>query len=220
MNKKVVVFVEDDLYKMKSMLLSIQSILFVAAKQKLSDALGNGDTEVCVLHVLENNEEEGQKIFEGFKATLEEKQREMVNTGTDFKLDYSYKTVHINKRGYPENKEDCFNIISEKIKEITVGRDYSIVLDVILIRPEEKEIKLILDGNQKNLSQSLYLAFSENCIPYTRYDDELQTFREEWSKGAEGRKPFERFCLDGNVIHKKFMKEIYGQLKINVKENA
>lgn len=212
MSKKVVILVEDDLFKMEDMLLSIQSILLVATKQKLSNAPASDDTEICLLHVLGNNEKEDLKTFGKFKSSLEDRQRELMTS----ELKYMYETVHIDIDAYPGNMDDCKKVVVDKIEEIIRGREKSILLDVILVRKDDKDINHVLKG-ESILSQLLYNKFSGNCIPYTTYDGFEQTFRTMWSKGVGGKMPYERFCLDGNVIHKIFKQEIYGQLKIDFK---
>lgn len=211
MSKKVVILVEDDLYKMEDMLLSIQLILFVATRQKLSNAPKRSDTEICLLHVLDNCEEEDSKTFGKFKSILEDQQREY-----EFELKYKYEAVCIDKNLYPENKNECAEILSKKIKEIAQKREYSIVLDVILVQNESKDTNQILNG-EKILSQLLYETFPGHCIPYTTYDHYGQTFRVKWAEMVGREKAYERFCLDGNVIHKRFKQELYEQLKIGVK---
>lgn len=211
MSEKVVILVEDDLFKMEDMLLSIQSILFVAAKQGLSNAPGNDDTEICLLHVIGNNEKGDPKTFGRFKSILEDRQRELMT----LELKYTYETVCIDIDAYPGNAYDCKEIIGDKIKEIIGGREYSILLDVILVRKDDKDINHVLQ-EESIVSQLLYKLFPEHCISYTTYDGAEQTFRKMWAKGAESELPYERFCLDGNVIHKGFKEKIYGQLKIDI----
>lgn len=208
MSEKVVILVEDDLFKMEDMLLSIQSILFVAAKQSFSNAPQENDTEICLLHVLDNDEKEDSKTFERFKSILESRQREY-----DCKLKYKYETVYIDKKMYPVNKDKCEKILGNKIREIAQKRSYSIVLDVILVRNESKEINRVLN-KEEILSHSLYKLFPNHCIPYTTYDSTGQTFRVKWADMIESELPYERFRLDGNVIHKGFKQKLYGQLKI------
>lgn len=213
MSKKVVILVEDELYKMEDMLLSIQSILFVAAKQKLLNAPVKNDTEICLLHVLDNDEKEDSKTFGRFKSILEDRQRTLITSEYEYEIAYKYEVVHIDTDLYPGNRDECIKIVSRKIREIIKEREYSIVLDVILVRNESKDTNQVLN-DEKILSQMIYQIFPENCIPYTTYDSSGQTFRTKWMKGVGGKMPYERFCLDGNVIHKKFKQEIYSQLKI------
>lgn len=210
MSEKVVILVEDDLFKMEDMLLSIQSILFVAEKQNLSNAPKNGNTEICLLHVLDKDEKADSKIFEKFKAILEERQREY-----ECELKYEYEIVKIDKNLYSKNKIECAKILCEKIEQKVQKREYSIVLDVILVKNESKDIDQVLK-EEKILSHLLYEKFSENCIPYTTYDNSGQTFRVKWAEIINSELPYERFRLDGNVIHKGFKQKLYGQLKIGV----
>lgn len=214
MSKKVVILVEDELFKVEDMLLSIQSILFVAAKQNLDNAPGKNDTEICLLHVLGNNEKEDLRTFDRYKAILEEQQRELRTSDYGCELEYTYETVHVDIDSYPpDNWEEWMKGVNDKIEEISKGRQYSIVLDVILVTNNDKDKDSILKGDMI-LSQKLYQNFEKNCIPYTKYDSDGKAFRSKWADGIGGRKPYERFCLDGNVIHKDVKKEIYGHLQI------
>lgn len=208
MSKKVIILVEDDLSKVEDMLLSIQSILYVATKQELSNAPFEGDTEIFLLHVPDNLDKEGFKIFGKFKSALEDQQRKY-----EFELEYKYEAVHIDKNLYAKNINECTKKLSDKIEEITQEREYSIVLDLILVRDESKDVNQILKG-EKNLSQLLYEKFREHCIPYTTYDHDSQTFRVKWAEMVGCEKVYERRCLDGNVIHKEFKKTLCEQLKI------
>lgn len=213
MKKKSVILVENDLFKLEDMLLSIQSILFVATKQRLSNAPGAGDTTISVLHLLGNNEEEDSKTFDGFKTILETRQRELMTSDYGCELNYSYKAVHIDRESYPpQNWDEGMEEVCRKLEEISNECDYSIVLDVIL--DDDKDPNLVLEG-EKILSQFLWEKFSDHCIPYTKYDRSGQEFRKKWAEGIKTDKlPYERFRLDGNVIEKNFKREIYGHLKI------
>ncbi len=215
MKQKSVILVENDLFKLEDMLLSIQSILFVATKQKLSNAPGAKDTTICVLHLLDNNEKEDHKTFGRFKSILEDRQRELMTSVYECEINYLYETVHIDRELYPpQNWDEGMQNICNKIKEISNNCDYSIVLDVIL--DDEKDPILVLDG-KKILSQFLWEKFSGHCIPYTTYDRSGQKFRKEWASGVKTQKlPYERFRLDGNVIEKNFKQEIYGHLNIGL----
>lgn len=134
------------------------------------------------------------------------------------KIKYSYEAVHINKDLYPPEDLDiseCKKIVCEKINKIKGNRDYSILLDVILVKKDDKEINQVLKG-KKILSHVLYQEYEEHCIPYTSYDENTKTFRKMWTEVIKGKQPRERSTLDGNVINKGFKQEIYGQLKIGV----
>lgn len=213
MKRKAVILVENDLFKLEDMLLSIQSILFVAAKQRLSNAPGAGDTTISVLHLLDKNEKEDFKTFDEFKTTLETRQRELMTSDYECKLNYSYEAVHIDRESYPpQDWNKGMEDVCRKLEEICNECDYSIVLDVIL--DDDKDPNLVLEGKMI-LSQFLWKKFSAHCIPYTKYDRSGQKFRKMWAKGIDADKlPYERFRLDGNVIEKNFKREIYGHLKI------
>ncbi len=213
MKKKSVILVENDLFKLEDMLLSIQSILFVAAKQRLSNAPGTGDTTISVLHLLGINEKEDSKTFDGYKATLETHQRKLMISDYGCELNYSYKAVHIDREKYPPcDWDEGMKGVCHIIEEISNECDYSIVLDVIL--DDEKDPSLVLDGKMI-LSQFLWQKYFNHCIPYTTYDRSGQKFRKKWAEGiATDKLPYERFRLDGNVIEKNFKREIYGHLKI------
>lgn len=215
MSKKVVILVENDLFKLEDMLLSIQSILFVATKQKLPNAPGKDDTTICVLHLLGNDEKAEPKTFGRFESILEDRQRELMAFDYECKLQYRYETVSINREFYPPgNWDEGVQIVCEKIEEISQECDYTIVLDVIL--DDDKDPNLVLNGEQI-LSQFLYMKYSGHCIPYTTYIRSEQKCREKWAERVNAKKlPYERFRLDGNVIHKEFKQEIYGCLKIGI----
>lgn len=219
MSKKVIILVEDDLYKMEDMLLSIQSILFVAVKQRLLNAPRKNDTEICLLHVLDNGEQADPKTFGRFKSILEDRQRELMTPEYGCELKYKYETVQINKELYPPknlDESECKKAICEKIEKISQKREYSIVLDVILVNKDDKDKNNVLNG-ERILSQTLYQKYLKHCIPYTKYDTPTKEFRTKWAEAIDAELPYERFCLDGNVIHKEFKQKLYGQLKIGIK---
>lgn len=215
MSKKVVILVENDLFKLEDMLLSIQSILFVATKQKLSNAPGKDDTTICVLHLLGNDEKAEPKTFGRFESILEDRQRELMAFDYECELQYRYETASIDRESYPPgNWDEGVQIVCEKIEEISQECDYVIVLDVIL--DDDKDPNFVLNGEQI-LSQFLYTKYSGHCIPYTTYTSSEQKCREKWAERVNAKQlPYERYCLDGNVIHKGFKQEIYGCLKIGI----
>lgn len=213
MSKKAVILVENDLFKLEDMLLSIQSILFVAARQNLSNAPGKGDTTICVLHLLGSDEDADAKTFGRLASILEARQRELMTS--ECELDYKYETVHIDRESYPpKDWDEGMEIVCEKISEISRECDYSIVLDMIL--DNKKDPNIILNKG-KILSQFLYQKYSGHCVPYTTYANSEQKYRTAWADGVEPEKvPYERFCLDGNSIRKDVKSEIYGHLKIGI----
>ncbi|MCM1191636.1 MAG: hypothetical protein NC123_01860 [Butyrivibrio sp.] len=211
--KKVVILVENDLFQLEDMLLSIQSILFVATKQKLLNAPKEDDTAICVLHLLGKDEKAEPKTFGRFESILEDRQRELMDSDYGCKLNYRYETARIDRESYPpEDWDEGMKDVCTKIEEISQGCSYTIVLDVIL--EDDKDPSLVLDGGEI-LSHFLYRKYSGHCIPYTKYDPSGQKFRKKWAERVDGKKaPYERYCLDGNVIHKNFKQEIYKCLEI------
>lgn len=212
--KKVVILVEDKLYPLEDMLLNIQSILCIASKKRMNNAPENHDTEICVLHVLGDSNEEDKEHFFRIQQVLEKREQDIKKVKEILipELDYRYESIQIDKEAYPENREACADIIRNKIANICDGREFVIILDVVLHDKKDPQIDL---SQKMTLAQILYESFHENCIPYTHYNNGGALFRTNWSNSVTPpRIPYERQCMDGNGIYKPFRDDIYRILKI------
>ena len=214
MGRKAIILIEDNLFKLEDMLLSIQSILFVAAKKGLYNAPYGKDTTIYVLHIISESEEEDITTFKRFETTLKNREIDLMKPNYNCELNYRYVAAKINKETYPPaNWKTVLPDICKEISKMKRQCDYAIILDVVL--NEEKDKGLVLD-NKEILSHALFKKYKEHCIPYTKYEDAGQRFRENWKAQAKTGQLYERFCLDGNVIHKNFKEDIYKQLNIEI----
>lgn len=212
---KTIILIEDDLSQVQDMLLSIQSIIFVASKMGLQNSSQDSDTKIFVLHTLWDNQKSDNDGFDRIKRLLETRQQDLAAQGQGFipKLKYEYEPVSLDKTKYPNEMNICRDEICTKIDTIRKDSAFVIMLDLVLLKDVDQN-RITKDGD-KILSQILYEKYVENCIPYTNYDDGDFSFPNKWSSGVVPPKtPYERFVIDGNVIYKPFKDEIYKCLKI------
>lgn len=214
---KVVILIEDDLNQIEDVMLSLQSILFVASKKGLPNAPQNGDTKICILHVLWNSDTADERRFQQFKRRLETRQSDFISEGKTVvpELNYSYKPIKLDELIYPKECEQCRKTISRQIEEICNDRDYTILLDVVLNVNKDTDIVLNSEIGSVILSQKLYNAYHEHCIPYSTYDYKGIVFRKKWKAGIDpSRDVYDRRNIDDNTIYKPFQKELYQKLNI------
>lgn len=214
---KVVILVEDDLSRLEDLLLNIQSILFVASKKKLSNAPQEQDTEICILHVVEEEQENYRKQFENFRRILESREQNINENERihGLQLTYRYQTAAINQTQYPDNCKECKEIILNQIREIGNEKEYVVLLDVVLNK--KKDTDIVLKNNKKKpiLSQLLYGALQQQCIPYTTYTGSDSKFLEMWCKSVTPPAiAYEKEYIEGNAIYKPFRNAIYKKLNI------
>lgn len=211
--KKTIILVEDELVRLKQMLLSIQALLLVASHRRLFNAPKENDTEVCVLHVIGEGQVDEEPLFLQFKSRMEEREYFLRQENHTVPIiNYIYEPVQICRADYPDNCNKCSEVIGNAIRKLTNQSDCAILLDVVL---DKKNDTTALLNNNKILSQLLYQDFYENCIPYTRYDSDSAKFRQKWAEGVTPNKvPYERFCIEGRSIYKPFRDDLYKRLKI------
>jgi len=88
--EKIVLLIEDELPPLSSILLGVQTMLFVANKQGLSNAPKHKNTRIQVLHLIDDDKTEDLEYFERLRRTLEE--REQNENGVE-KLEYRYQSL-------------------------------------------------------------------------------------------------------------------------------
>lgn len=210
--KKLVLLVEDKLPPLLNILLSIQQILFVSNKQGLENAPKDKDTQIKVLHLIDCEKDKDPEHFERFKRTLEAREQDESNVS---KLEYQYQPLAWDTQGYPEDCERCADSIAQQIQQICEGKDYSIILDAILLEPGDEEELANPKYGGRVLSQCLFEYFRDHCIPYTNYGQGTKHIRDAWAKGVSlDYEMFQRQQIVGNAIYKPFRNKLYSQLRI------
>jgi len=221
---KVVILVEDDIFYLRRILCGIQTVLFVASIQELNNAPKDGDTEVYILHVLWDEQSEESRELE--KKTFQQLQNDLRNHGENIRkegkvvplIDCRYGTLKLDKKTYMDERFKCKEDICNRIKELCNGRDYAIMLNLVLCKEEDINIVLGEHNDAPILSHMIYEEFGNNCIPYTNYSAGGEKIRQEWSNRVRPYKmPFERSDIIGNAVYVPFKKEIYKML--NIKED-
>lgn len=206
--KKLILLVEDNLSPLLNVLLSLQTILFVSNKQGLKNAPQSQDTQIKVLHLIEDNKTGDQEHFERFKRVLQTREDE----NGILKLDYQYQSLVWDTDAYPKDCERCADAIAQQIQQICEGKDYTIILDAILLGTVD-EIELV--NGRRVLSQSLFERFRDHCIPYTNYGQGTKQIRKAWAAGVSlAYEMFQRQQIVGNAIYKPFRNRLYSQLRI------
>ena len=212
---KIVLLIEDKLAPLEDILLNIQSILFGASKKRQIGAPENGDTKICLLHLLGKGIEADKAHFQRFKQILEMRQNALEDVPM---LRYEYESMELpDTESYPGNANECADAVADKILAICGGKKYSIILDVILVESENKDRDALWESeaHPQILSQILYERFHDNCIPYTNYGAGEIKYRQSWEHGVtHHRPPLERNLMDGNSIYKPFRNELLHQLGI------
>ncbi len=170
---KLVLMVEDKLPPVLDILLSVQNILTVAGKRNLPNAPKDNDTEIRILHLIGNNEAEDSDYFQRIKRTLEARQQDQDGVP---KLYFEYESLSLDTEQYPQNCAECAAKVNEHISKICKGKNYSIILDVILVEGKDQNEILQKENGGIVLSQQIYNCFYEHCIPYTNYDFDGSSF--------------------------------------------
>lgn len=203
---------EDKLPPLLNILLSLQTILFVSNKQRLENAPQNNDTQIKVLHLINDGKSEDWEHFNRFKRTLEAREQDETNVA---KLEYSYQPLVWDKKNYPKNCEGCADTIAQQIQQICMGKEYTIILDAILLEPiDECELVNPQQGG-RILSQCLYERFHDHCIPYTNYGQGTKQIRKAWAAGVHlDYEMFQRQQIVADAIYKPFRKMLYKHLGI------
>lgn len=211
-NKKIIVLVEDKLFPLLTVLLSLQTILFVSNKQGLKNAPQNYDTQIKVLHLIDHNQTGDLEHFKRFERALQAREEDENNI---LKLDYQYEALKWDTEGYPKNCKQCANSIAQHIHQMCEGKEYAIILDAILLDSVDKKELITPQYDGRVLSQYLFECFRDHCIPYTNYEQETKAIRTAWEKGVCLKfAMFQRQQLVGNAIYKPFRDMLYKQLHI------
>ena len=210
--KRLVLLVEDKLPPLLNVLLSIQSILFVSMKKRLRNAPALKDTEIRVLHLVEKGQKGDPEHFERIKRALEARDQ---NENSIQQLDYQYQVLEWDTTDYPATCEDCARGIIQEIQHICAGKDYSIILDAILLESKDEDELRHKQHGGRVLSHCLFEHFSDYCIPYTNYAEGTIHTRKAWSHGVSlGYEMFQRQQIVTEGIFKPFRKMLYRQLRI------
>lgn len=210
--QKLILMVEDKLPPTSDILLSIQNILAVAGKRNLRNAPKNNDTEIQILHLIGSDKTADRDCFQRIKRTLEARQQDQDGIP---KISFKYEPLSLDTEQYPKNCTECADKVIERISKICNGKNYSIILDVILFEGKDQSEILQKENGGKILSQQIYNSFHQHCIPYTNYDFQGMQFREAWKESVDPPVyPYERYCIDGNVTYKPFRDLLYRQLGI------
>lgn len=210
--EKLVLLVEDKLPPLLNILLGIQTMLFIANKQGLENAPKHKNTCIQVLHLVSGNKTGDPEHFDRFKRMLEEREQDENNIE---KLEYKYQPLTWDANNYPANCEECAQIIGDKIEQICKGKDFSIVLDVILLEPVDNDNLADPEYKGHVLSQLLFERFRDHCIPYTNYSSGSKQIRRAWLEGTRSKdEPFQRECIVADAVYKPLRKKLYEQLRI------
>lgn len=188
MERKVFV-IEDDFTKVERVLASIREILDIARKREKISTTDMKEITIYVIHVIDPNEENKEDEFSAVKTRL--------ISGRDCTPTYKYISAKVDIADYPNNIEECRDVICREI-EVSGDRDaYSIMLDVVLVK--DKDYDAIDKG--LILSQILYRKYENACIPYTNYTEREASFRRKWKKGVNLRsRLFERADLKSSGV--------------------
>ena len=208
--KKTVLLIEDKLASLQNVLLSIQTLLLVANKQKRKNApQDNEDTQVFILHIVQEETHSDFEHFNRLKRILQE--REASNSSV--RLCYEYKPFCLDITHYPKECEKIVAPILAEIDKICKETDFSILLDAILLAGTDDRI-LVGHSSETVLSQAIYKHFKKNCIPYTNYGEGTRQLRTQWKKGMGDCQVFQRQQIVGHAIYKPFQDVFYKQLNI------
>lgn len=188
MNKTVII-IEDKLDGLKPILSVIRDIFIMLDKQDNGFTLKNANVKICVLRIIGEGQDEDKDKFKKIESSL--------GMEIDAGIEYEYIPVPINTQDYPGVAEEELNKICSKVSELCEGRDYSIMLDVVLV-PNQDYTAIKTD---KILSQRIYESFSDKCIPYTNYGEGDTKFRQKWIRDLPSRvRILERWEMDGSAI--------------------
>lgn len=210
--EKMILLIEDKLSPLLNILLSVQTMLFIANKQSLPNAPKQNNTQIQVLHLIDDDKTEDLEHFERLRRTLEE--REQNENGIE-KLEYRYQPLKWDASNYPEECEECATKIVDEIEKICEGKDFSIILDVILSESVDSDYLANSARKKHVLSQVLFERFRDNCIPYTNYVQGEKHIRKAWEEGVNLEyELFQRQHIVADAIYKPFRKKLYKQLRI------
>ena len=211
MGKKIIVLVEDKMFQLKNTVFNLQSTLSVARKRAAANAPDEGDTEICVLHLIGDEKERNEALFNNLLYKWEER---AARSGIP-QITYFYDPCKIDCDGYPANGDKMAERIARHIRELGSGKSLAVILDVILVPQKDQNMSLDEVKNGQMLSHKIDKALGGICIPYTLYGTGYGKFRDAWRIGTgRDKNIYDKDSLDRNTIDSGFRKELYKLLNI------